>query len=119
MAERLCLPARRPRLRLRTHSLGALGRGPRRRGACRALAGRNRRLAELLASAVSEWSAEQGLDRPIPAHALATLVANAFQGAETEILAGFSEEEAPHYEALESVAGLIEWVERRNRDDNR
>jgi len=74
---------------------------------------------ELLASAVSEWSAEQGLALPIPAHALATLVANAFQGAETEILAGFTEEEAPHYEALESVAGLIEWVERRNRDDNR
>ena len=73
---------------------------------------------ELLASAVSEWSAEQGLELPISAHALATLVANAFQGAETEILAGFSEEEAPHYEALESVAGLIEWVERRNHDRN-
>ena len=30
------------------------------------------------------------------------------------ILAGVSEEEAPHLEALESVAQLIEWAEGRN-----
>ena len=66
-----------------------------------------------------EWTTQHGLDLPIPPRALATLVANAFQGAETEILAGFSEEEAPHYEALESVARLIEWVERQSHDGNR
>jgi hypothetical protein len=44
---------------------------------------------------------------------LSTLVANAFQGAEAEILAGVTEEEVPHLEALESVADLIEWAERR------
>jgi AcrR family transcriptional regulator len=74
---------------------------------------------ELLTEVAAEWTAEQGLDLPIPPQALATLVANAFQGAETEILAGYGEDEAPHYEALESVAQLIEWVERRSRDGNR
>ena len=43
--------------------------------------------------------------------AIATLVANAFQGAEVEILAGVSEREAPHFEALEAVAVLIERLE--------
>lgn len=72
----------------------------------------------LIARIAEEWTAEQGLDLPIPPLALATLVANAFQGAEAEILAGFSEEEAPHYEALESVGRLIEWVERRSHDSD-
>ena len=44
-----------------------------------------------------------------------TLVANASQGAEAAILAGVPEDEAPHLEALESVAELIEWAERRER----
>ena len=42
---------------------------------------------------------------------VATLVANVFQGAEVEILAGVSEEEAPHYEALEAVGALIARLE--------
>jgi AcrR family transcriptional regulator len=68
---------------------------------------------ELLTTVAEEWSA--GLDSALPVspRVLVTLVANAFQGAEAEILAGVEEEEAPHLEALESVAGLIEWAEAR------
>jgi len=44
--------------------------------------------------------------------ALATVVANAFQGAEVELLAGVTEEEAPHFEAFEVVARLIEGIDR-------
>ena len=68
---------------------------------------------DLLESVAERWAAERGLDLPIPARALATLVANAFQGAEVEILAGVSEKEAPHLQALESCADLIEWFEQR------
>jgi AcrR family transcriptional regulator len=74
---------------------------------------------ELLERVTAEWTAEHDLDLPISPRALATLVANAFQGAEAESLAGFGEHEAPHHEALESVAALIEWVERRSHDGNR
>ena len=74
---------------------------------------------DLLGRVAAEWTAEHEIDLPIAPRALATLVANAFQGAETEILAGFTEEEAPHYEALESVGAMIEWAERRNDDRNR
>jgi AcrR family transcriptional regulator len=70
----------------------------------------------LLTSVAEEWLDRTRVDLPISAGALATLVANSFQGAEAEILAGFNEAEAPHIEALESVAELIEWVERRSRD---
>jgi AcrR family transcriptional regulator len=67
----------------------------------------------LLVEVTERWADERGLELPLPARALATLVANAFQGAEVEILAGVSEEEAPHLEALEACADLIEWFERR------
>src|SRR5437773_10431814 len=67
----------------------------------------------LLVEVAERWTDERGLELPLPARALATLVANAFQGAEIEILAGVSEEEAPHLEALEACADLIEWFERR------
>ena len=65
----------------------------------------------LLRDVAERWAAEHGLELPLPAAALATLVANAFQGAEVEILAGVSEEEAPHLEALEACANLIGWFE--------
>lgn len=65
----------------------------------------------LLENVVEQWAADRGIVLPMPPHAIATLVANAFQGAEVEILAGVSEDEVPHYEALEAVAGLIEHVE--------
>ena len=66
----------------------------------------------LLERVVERWAAEHGLELPLAPRALATLVANAFQGAEVEILAGVAEQEAPHLEALEAVADLIEWYER-------
>jgi hypothetical protein len=66
----------------------------------------------LLEEVAERWAAEAGVELPLPARALATLVANAFQGAEIEILAGVSEEDAPHLEALEACADLIEWYER-------
>jgi AcrR family transcriptional regulator len=67
----------------------------------------------LLERVAERWADEHGLDLPLSPHALATLVANAFQGAEVEILAGVGEDEAPHLEALEACADLIEWFERR------
>jgi hypothetical protein len=67
----------------------------------------------LLEEVAERWAAERGLELPLPPRALATLVANAFQGAEVEMLAGVSEEQAPHLEALEACADLIEWFERR------
>jgi AcrR family transcriptional regulator len=65
---------------------------------------------DLLASVAEEWN--DGLETPLPVspEVLVTLVANAFQGAEAEILAGI---DAPHFRALESVAELIEWAEAR------
>jgi AcrR family transcriptional regulator len=71
---------------------------------------------ELLTSVAEEWNAGLAAELPVSPQVLVTLVANAFQGAEAEILAGVTEEEAPHLEALESVADLIEWAERRSAD---
>ena len=67
---------------------------------------------ELLTSVATEWADQLDLELPITPRALATLVGNAFEGAEVEILAGVTEADAPHLEALESCADLIEWVER-------
>jgi AcrR family transcriptional regulator len=65
----------------------------------------------LMAEVLEEWSREVGLELPISATAVATLVANLFQGLEVEILAGVSEDESPHLEVLEAVAQLIERIE--------
>jgi AcrR family transcriptional regulator len=65
----------------------------------------------LMAEVVEAWSHEMGLELPISATAVATLVANLFQGLEVEILAGVSEAESPHLEVLEAMAQLIERVE--------
>src|SRR5918995_1756633 len=43
---------------------------------------------ELLAGVAERWAAEHAIELPLPPRALATLVANAFEGAEVEILAG-------------------------------
>jgi hypothetical protein len=56
-------------------------------------------------------AAEIGLELPIPPRGVATLVGNVFLGAETEMLAGVSEDDAPHLAALESIGDLIERVE--------
>jgi AcrR family transcriptional regulator len=66
----------------------------------------------LLEDVAVRWADETGVELPLSPRAIATLVANAFQGAEVEILAGVGEEDAPHYEALEACAGLIERLER-------
>lgn len=66
---------------------------------------------ELLTTVVADWAADARVQLPMSPRVLATLVANAFQGAEVELLAGVSEAEAPHFEALEAVAGLIERLE--------
>jgi AcrR family transcriptional regulator len=68
---------------------------------------------ELLVQVAADWVAEHSLELPISPRALATLVGDAFLGAETELLAGVRADEAPHLEALTAVAGLIEWAERR------
>ena len=67
----------------------------------------------LMAEVFEEWSQQVGLELPISAAAVATLVANLFQGLEVEILAGVLEAEAPHLEVLEAVAQLIEGIEAR------
>jgi AcrR family transcriptional regulator len=74
---------------------------------------------ELLTTVAAEWKAELDFDLPISPRSLAVLVGNAFQGAEAEILAGVTERDAPHVAALESIAELIDWAERRSHDDDR
>ena len=66
----------------------------------------------LLEDVFAGWAADCDVELPLSPRALATLVANLFEGAEVEILAGVSEEEAPHLEALEACAVLIEAAER-------
>jgi AcrR family transcriptional regulator len=70
---------------------------------------------DLLTKVVAEWAAAADVELPMSPRALATLVANAFQGAEVELLAGVGEDEAPHFEALEVLAVLIESLEQHGR----
>jgi len=67
---------------------------------------------ELIAERLERWQAECDIALPMPPRALATLIGNVFEGAETEILAGAREEESPHLEALEACATLIARAER-------
>jgi AcrR family transcriptional regulator len=62
---------------------------------------------DLLTSVFERWT--ENLDRPLPLRprALASLVANIFQGIEVELLAGVTEEEAPHREVLAVLGDLI------------
>jgi len=66
---------------------------------------------ELLENVARQWAADRRFTLPLSPLAIATLVVNAFQGAEVEILAGVSEQHAPHIEALEACADLIEWLD--------
>jgi AcrR family transcriptional regulator len=68
---------------------------------------------DLLEHVAAEWAQEQAVELPLSPRELATLVGNAFLGAEAQILAGMSEGEVPNVEALEACARLIERVERR------
>jgi AcrR family transcriptional regulator len=68
----------------------------------------------LLASVFEAWADELELELPLRPQALASLVANLFQGIEIELLAGVSEAEAPHREVLDAVGALIEQAEARS-----
>jgi AcrR family transcriptional regulator len=61
----------------------------------------------LLESVFAEWAAALGIDLPLRPRALATLVANVFQGIEIELLAGVPPDEAPHREVLDALGTLI------------
>jgi AcrR family transcriptional regulator len=65
----------------------------------------------LLESVFTSWSQEIGLDLPISARAVATLIGNLFEGIEIELLAGVPPEEAPHHEVLDAIGVLIERAE--------
>lgn len=70
---------------------------------------------ELIVARIERWRAETGVELPMSPRALAGLIGNLFEGAETEILAGVAEDEAPHLEALEACAVLIERAEQAAR----
>lgn len=66
---------------------------------------------DLIEARIERWGDEQGVELPMSPRALATLIGNLFEGAETEMLAGVGEKEAPHLEALEACAALISRAE--------
>jgi AcrR family transcriptional regulator len=68
---------------------------------------------ELIVERLERWTADHGVVLPMPPRALGALIGNLFEGAETEILAGISEQDSPHLEALDACAGLIARAERR------
>lgn len=68
---------------------------------------------DLIVDRLERWQAERAIELPMHPRALATLIGNLFEGAETEILAGVPESQAPHLEALEACAALITRAERR------
>jgi len=67
---------------------------------------------ELIIQRLERWQAEHRVQLPMRTRALAALIGNLFEGAETEILAGVEPTEAPHLEALDAIADLIERAER-------
>jgi AcrR family transcriptional regulator len=62
----------------------------------------------LLESVAAAWVATLDVAPPLSPRGLATLVANVFQGIEIELLAGVTDEEAPHREVLDVLGSLIE-----------
>jgi len=63
---------------------------------------------DLLESVYSAWAEDLGIELPLSARAVATLVGNLFFGMEAELLAGV---EAPHREVLDAIGVLIERAE--------
>jgi AcrR family transcriptional regulator len=59
---------------------------------------------DLLESVFATWAAELDIELPLRPRALATLMANLFEGIEIELLAGV---EAPHREVLDAIGELI------------
>ena len=62
--------------------------------------------ATWITSVFEAWSEELEIELPLRPRALATLVANLFQGIEIEP-AGVDEVDAPHREVLDAVGALI------------
>lgn len=69
---------------------------------------------ELIVERLQRWQAEEDVELPMRPQALGALIANIFEGAETEMLAGVPEEEAPRLEALEACTALIAAAGRRS-----
>src|SRR3954447_15779358 len=63
---------------------------------------------ELLESVFAAWIEDVGLELPIRADVLATLVGNVYYGIEVDLLGGL---EAPHREVLDAIGVLIERAE--------
>jgi AcrR family transcriptional regulator len=61
----------------------------------------------LLESVFADWAQEREIELPLSPRALSTLIANVFQGIEIELLAGVTEEDAPHREVLDAFGALI------------
>ena len=59
---------------------------------------------DLLESVFAAWAEELDVELPLRPRALATMVANIFEGIEIELLAGV---EAPHREVLDAIGDLI------------
>jgi AcrR family transcriptional regulator len=69
---------------------------------------------ELIVARLERLETEQSaIKLPMRPRALAALIGNLFEGAETEILAGIPEHESPHLEALEACAALITRAEQK------
>jgi AcrR family transcriptional regulator len=65
----------------------------------------------LLESVFATWAEETGVELPLSARAVSTLVGNLFEGIEIELLAGVPPEDAPHHEVLDAIGVLIERAE--------
>lgn len=74
--------------------------------------GMQRGWRNLILERLERWKAEFDIELPMNPRAIAALIGNLFEGAETEILAGVSEDESPHIEALKACAALIARAER-------
>jgi AcrR family transcriptional regulator len=70
---------------------------------------------ELLEDVFATWAADLGIELPVPARVIATLVGNVFEGVEIEILAGVSEADASHRELLAWLGSLIAQAEAGGR----
>jgi AcrR family transcriptional regulator len=66
----------------------------------------------LIESTVADWAQELGVELPLSARALSSLVGTVFHGIEVELLAGVSERESPHHEVLNAIGALIERAEK-------
>jgi AcrR family transcriptional regulator len=68
---------------------------------------------DLITSVFEAWAEELDVELPLRPRALASLVANLFQGMEIEMLAGVDEVDAPHREVLDAFGAFIEQAESR------